>query len=106
MGIATFSVKNRVPVNLLLMVMIAGGIIGYHSMPREVFPVVSIDRVAVSTVYAGVSPEEIEKNITIPIEKAIKGVKGIEHIESTSLEGISLIEAELEQGRDMKRVAE
>ncbi|MBN4053191.1 efflux RND transporter permease subunit [bacterium AH-315-L15] len=106
MGIVNFSVKNRVPVNLLLMVMIAGGVIGYHSMPREVFPVVSIDRVAVSTVYSGVSPEEIEKNITIPIEKAIKGIKGIAHIESSSLEGTSLIEAELEPGRDMKRVAE
>ncbi len=86
--------------------MVAGGIIGYASMPREVFPVVSIDRVAISTVYSGVSPEEIEKNITIPIERAIKGVKGIEHLESASLEGTSLIEAELEPGHDMKRVAE
>lgn len=106
MGIARFSINNRVPVNLLLIVMVSGGIIGYASMPREVFPVVSINRVAVSTVYSGVSPEEIEKNITIPIERAIKGIKGIEHLESTSLEGSSLIEAELEPGRDMKRAAE
>ena len=106
MKIAEFSVNNRVPVNLLLLVMVIGGIIGYSTMTREVFPVVSIDRVAISTVYTGVSPEEIEKNITIPIEKAIKGIKGIEHIESRSLEGVSMIEAELEQGRDIKTVAQ
>jgi multidrug efflux pump subunit AcrB len=106
MKIAEFSVNNRVLVNLLLLVMLVGGVIGYNTMTREVFPVVSIDRVAISTVYSGVSPEEIEKNITIPIEKSIKGVKGIEHIESRSLEGISMIEAELEPGRNLKAVAQ
>ncbi|HEY5648142.1 MAG TPA: efflux RND transporter permease subunit, partial [Nitrospiria bacterium] len=106
MNIAEFSVKNRVPVNLLLIVMIVGGIIGARLMSREVFPVVSIDRVAISTEYPGVSPEEIEQNLTIPIEKEIKGVRGIEHIESRSLEGLSLIEAELEPGRDLKTVAQ
>ncbi|HSG05679.1 MAG TPA: efflux RND transporter permease subunit, partial [Nitrospiria bacterium] len=63
MNIAEFSVKNRVPVNLLLIVMIVGGIIGARLMSREVFPVVSIDRVAISTEYPGVSPEEIEQNL-------------------------------------------
>lgn len=106
MNLAELSVKNRVPVNLLLLVMVVGGILGYRMMTREVFPVVSIDRVAISTVYTGVSPEEIEKNITIPIEEEIKGIKGIEHIESRSLEGLSMIEAELEPGRDMKAVAQ
>lgn len=106
MNIAEISVKNRVPVNLLLIVMIVGGIIGARSMSREVFPVVSIDRVAISTEYPGVSPEEIEQNLTIPIEKAIKGVRGVEHIESRSHEGISMIEAKLEPGRDLKAVAQ
>ena len=106
MRFAEISIHNRVPVNLLLLVMVIGGFIGFRAMPREVFPIVSIDRVAISTTYAGVSPEEIEKQITIPIEKALKGVKGIAHIESTSLEGISMIELEVEEGRDMKDVAQ
>ena len=106
MNIAEFSVKNRVPVNLLLLIMVVGGIFGYRMMTREVFPVVSIDRVAISTIDVGVSPEEIERNLTIPIEEEIKGIKGIEHIESRSLEGVSMIEAEIEPGRDMKTVAQ
>ena len=80
MNIAEFSVKNRVPANLLLIVMIVGGIIGARSMSREVFPIVSIDRVAISTEYPGVSPEEIEQNLTIPIEKEIKSVHGIDDL--------------------------
>ncbi len=106
LNIAEFSVNNRVLVNILMLLMIVGGIIGYLLMTREVFPVVSLDRVAISTSFPGVSPEEIEKNITIPIENAIKGVAGIEHIDSISLEGVSMIEAELEQGRDIKMVAQ
>ena len=106
MRIAEFSVNNRVPANLLLLTMVIGGLIGYQMMNREVFPVVSIDRVAISTENPGASAEEIEKEITIPIEKEIKGLRGIEHIESRSLEGISLIEAELEPGRDLKALAQ
>lgn len=106
MKIAEFSVNNRVLVNLLLMLMVVGGVVGYNAMTREVFPIISVNRVAITTVYPGVSPEEIEKNLTIPIEREIKGVKGIEHIESRSLEGFSMIETELEQGRDLKTVAQ
>lgn len=106
MRFAEFSINNRVPVNLLLLIMVIGGFIGFNTMPREVFPIVSIDRVAITTSFAGVSPEEIEKQITIPIEKALKSVKGIAHIESSSLEGISMIELELEEGRNMKDVAQ
>ncbi|MFQ5589104.1 MAG: efflux RND transporter permease subunit, partial [Nitrospiria bacterium] len=106
MKIAHLSVHNRVPVNLLLLVMIIGGFIGFKAMPREVFPIVSIDRVAVTTAFSGVSPEEIEKEITIPIEKALKEIKGVAHIESSSVEGLSMIELELEEGRDMKIVAQ
>ena len=57
MNLAEFSVKNRVPVNLLLLVMVVGGTLGYRMMTREVFPIVSIDRVAISTIYPGLSPE-------------------------------------------------
>lgn len=104
--IAHLSVHNRVPVNLLLLVMVIGGFIGFRAMPREVFPIVSIDRVAVTTAFSGVSPEEIEKEITIPIEKALKEVKGIAHVGSSSIEGLSMIELELEEGRDMKMAAQ
>lgn len=106
MRFAELSINNRVPVNLMLLVMVIGGFIGFRTMPREVFPIVSIDRVAITTTFAGVSPEEIEKQISIPIEKALKGIKGIAHIESSSLEGISMIELEIEEGRDMKDVAQ
>jgi len=106
MRIAELSVENRVPMNLLLMVMVVGGMLAYREMPREVFPVVPIDRVAITTSDSGLLPEEVEQEITRPIEEALKGVKGIAHIESSSIEGLSMVEAELEAGRDLKRIAQ
>jgi multidrug efflux pump subunit AcrB len=106
MSIGAFSVNNRVFVNLVLLLFISLGILSYRSMPKEVFPVVPLDMVTVTTVYQGVSPEEIEKIITVPIENAIQGIEGIDEISSSSSEGLSLVQVKLEQGKVLTKVAQ
>ncbi len=106
MTVGAFSVKNPVFVNLVLLMFVALGVTSFHGMPREVFPTVPLDLVTVTTIYPGVSPEEIEKIITIPEENAIQGVDGIDETDSQSREGMSLILAKIEQGRDLKKVAQ
>ncbi len=106
MTVGSFSVKNPVFVNMILLLFILVGIISYRGMIKEVFPSVPLDMVTITTFYPGVASEEIEKIITVPEENAIKGVDGIDDIHSQSREGVSLILAELEQGRDLKKVAQ
>ncbi len=106
MTIGSFSVRNPVFVNLILLLFITLGITSYRSMPREVFPTVPLDMVSITTLYPGVSPEEIEKIITVPEENAIQSVDGVDEIDSQSREGISLILAKIEQGRDLKKVSQ
>ncbi len=106
MTVGAFSVKNPVFVNLVLLLFVVLGVTSFHSMPREVFPAVPLDMVTVTTVYPGVSPEEIEKIITIPEENALQGVDGINEIDSQSREGMSLILAKVDQDRDLKKVSQ
>ena len=90
-GITAMSIKNRTTVMVLTFIIFAAGLGAYISMPKEAFPEVVIPQIFVSTIYPGNSPLDIEKLITRPIEKEVKGISGIDEISSTSLQGVSTI---------------
>ena len=99
MKISEFSVKHSLLVNLIsVFILIAGFYTLYiYKIRREAFPEVSFDRVVISTVYPGAPPEEIEKLITVPIEKELKGVDGMEEMISASIENSSTIMIKISQ---------
>jgi multidrug efflux pump subunit AcrB len=65
-------------------------------MPRELFPEINSSNIFITTVFPGNNAEEMEKLITDPLEQEIKGVIGLIDIESTSSEGISIINIEFD----------
>jgi len=97
MKISEFSVKHSLLVNLLsAFILIAGFYTIFISRIRkEAFPEVSFDMVIINTVYPGATPEEVEKLVTTPIEKELRGVDGIEEINSTSIDNASTISVEI-----------
>jgi multidrug efflux pump subunit AcrB len=94
--ISEFSVRQPVLVNLLVILLLVAAFASYSYMTKEKFPDVSLDEVWVVTVYPGVSPEEIERLITIPIEDEVASIDGIEDIRSASSEGYSQIKIDFE----------
>jgi len=94
--ISEFSVRQPVLVNLLVILLAVAAFFTYSAMTKEKFPDVSLDEVWVYTAYPGVSPEEIERLITIPIEDEVAGIDGIDDITSVSFEGYSQIEIDFE----------
>ena len=96
MSLASFSIKQKVLVNLITIVAIIAGTITALHLQREDFPAVQIDYVFISTIYPGASPLEVEKLITIPIEDTLKNIDGIDTFSSGSREGVSFIFIELE----------
>jgi len=96
MSIAKFSVKNPLLVNLMVVLIFIVGGYSLITLPRELMPDVPFNWVFIITVYPGVSPEEIEKLITIPIEDEIADVDRIETISSESNEGVSFISVKFE----------
>ena len=91
-GPSTFSVKNRMTVYVLTVIIFAAGIFSYTSMPSEAFPEIVTPEIYVGTPYPGNSPVDIEKLITRPLEKEINGISGVDEINSTSVEGYSTIQ--------------
>ncbi len=85
------ALKRQATVLALLVLIVVAGLQAYAILPRESFPDITIPYVFVTTTYEGVAPEDMEKLITIPIERKLKGISDLEEIRSTSAEGISTV---------------
>ncbi|MEN8169835.1 MAG: efflux RND transporter permease subunit [Pseudomonadota bacterium] len=101
MFLIRFSIGNPLIVNLLLVLIALSGIFAWQAMPQEMFPLVEQDKVRITTSFEGASPEEVERQVTLPIEQEFDGNADIDTISSTSSEGISSIIIELKSGSDV-----
>ena len=105
MSLPRFSVRNPILVNLLMCVILLCGSLCALTMTREMFPESRPEKLLITTIYPGVSPQEIEKALTIKIEEAVRNVEGIEKIDSTIIESMSVIKLTLVAGlRNVDRV--
>ena len=105
MSLPRFSVHNPVLVNLLMLVIIAAGLVSALTLTREMFPESRPEKLMITTIYPGVSPQEIEKVLTIKIEEAVRDVEGVDKVDSTVLEGMSATRLSLLPGvRDVDRI--
>ncbi len=101
MKVTDYSIRHRLTVYVLMVLVGVAGVTSYVSLPRESFPEVKIPLIFVYTIYPGTSPEDMESLVTRPIETELKGVTGIKEIRSTSSEGISTIEVEFNPDVDL-----
>ncbi len=96
--------RNHVAANLLMFVLIVGGLVKGFSIKQEVFPEIDLDRVQVIVAYPGAGPEEVEEGIIRKIEENLTGVDGIKEITATAAEGVGVVTAEVASGEDVDRV--
>ncbi len=94
MILSNAAIGNRTTVGVLVVLIIVSGTWAYVTLPRESAPDVPIPWVLVTTLYEGVSPEDIETTVTMKIEQELAGLKGVKEVYSTSREGVSLIRVE------------
>ncbi|MBC5992235.1 efflux RND transporter permease subunit [Pontibacter cellulosilyticus] len=99
-GAIAFMARNRVITNLLMFILIGGGIWTMYNMQKEVYPQFQLDYVEISVVYPGAAPTETEQGIVLPVEEAIKGVQGIKEVTSVANEGSGRVTVELVPGTD------
>ena len=85
------ALKRQSTVLALLVFIFIAGFYSYITLPRESFPDITIPYVFVTTTYEGVAPADMEKLITIPIERKLKGLSDVDEIRSTSEEGLSTV---------------
>jgi multidrug efflux pump subunit AcrB len=95
------SLKNPFAVVAISLIVIILGVVSYQKMVVDIFPEINIPVVAVATFYKGMGPSEIEGAITLRLEQAFLQASYIEHIESRSLPGVSLIKIYFQPSYDV-----
>ncbi|MAT94211.1 MAG: cobalt-zinc-cadmium resistance protein [Halioglobus sp.] len=98
-------VRNSVAANLLMMMLIAGGLLALPNIHQEEFPTLDVDAVSVRVPYLGAAPAEVETGVCIRIEEAVEGTEGIDRITSEAAEGYCALTIELVRGVDKTKVA-
>ena len=93
-----FALRYPFFIIMLCMIVAVVGTVTLARMPVDLFPNINIPVVVVATFYNGMPPEQIESNITDPFERFFTLGSGIDHIESRSLTGVSLIRVYFQPG--------
>lgn len=96
----TFSLKHPYFIIVLCLMVAAVGLISVPQMPVDMFPPINMPVVLVATFYNGMPPEQIEADITDTFERFFTFGSGIDHMESRSLAGVSLIKIYFQAGTD------
>src|ERR1700719_1688971 len=84
-----FSLENRFLVFAVALLLFVWGAISFHQLPVEAYPDVANNYVEVITQWPGISAEQIEQQVTIPLEIVMNGIPGVEHLRSFSIFGLS-----------------
>lgn len=103
-GPISYMAQNPIAANLIMIILLGGGIWTMFNIQKEVYPEYELDYVDVSVVYPGSAPAEVEQGILRPVEEAIRGVQGIKEITSQAYEGSGSVEIELVAGSDRMQV--
>jgi len=103
-GPIAWMAHNAIAANLLMIILLGGGIYTALTMQKEVDPDFALDIVDVVVSYPGAAPQEVEQGIILPVEEAIRGVQGIREISSSAREGSGTISLELVAGVDRIKI--
>ena len=87
-----FALENRLLVLAVAVLLFAWGVVSFHRLPVEAYPDVANNYVDVIAQWPGISAEQIEQQVTVPMEIVMNGIPGVAHVRSWSLFGLSTVE--------------
>ncbi len=103
MTISEIAIKRPSLIIVMFAVLTLLGLYGYFQLSYELLPKFEAPIVAITTVYPGASPSEVENTVTKRIEDAVSGVEGLSSVRSVSRENLSLVIVEMESGADVDK---
>ena len=93
-----FSIRNPYFIIVICLTLLVIGVTSITRMPIDLFPPINLPEVVVATFYTGMPPEDIETDITDPLERFFTLAAGVDHFESRSLLGVSIIKVYFQPG--------
>jgi cobalt-zinc-cadmium resistance protein CzcA len=109
-AVVDFALNKRLLVVAVALLLFAWGMVSFHKLPVEAYPDVADNYVEIITQWPGISAEQIEQQVTIPLETVMNGIPHVTHLRSFSLFGLSdlklIFDDEEENAWDRERVLE
>lgn len=102
--ITKFSLKNALAIIIVVIMIAAGGFYSASQLNRESMPDITIPIVSVATVYPGAAPGDVYKDVTKPIETALRSVPGVKNVTAQSNDSFSMVVCEFGYSEDMDKV--
>src|ERR1017187_6438667 len=96
----SFSIRNPYFIIVICLALVVIGVTSVARMPVDLFPTINLPEVVVATFYSGMPPQDIEIDITNPLERFFTLASGIDHMESRSMLGVSMIKIYFQPGRN------
>jgi multidrug efflux pump subunit AcrB len=103
MNFVTWSIRNPVPVLMIFVALVVGGLISFPRLAVQNQPDIQFPFVFVQVSYPGVPPSQMETEVTRKVEDAVASIVGIEHITSTVNKGVSSTNIEFKFGTDLSQ---
>lgn len=98
MSITELSIKRPLLITVIFFTLILFGFISYTNLNYNLLPKFEANVLSVITSYRGASADEVQSSITKPVEDAISSIEGVDHVNSSSMEGVSLVIIQLKSG--------
>ena len=95
--------ENHVAANLLMMLLVVGGIASLPRINQKSFPDINVEVISIRVPFLGAAPEEVETGVCVRVEEAIQATQGIKEITSTASEGNCGVSARLLSGYPVDR---
>jgi len=95
-----FALKNRLLIVAIAVILFGAGIVAFHDLPIEAYPDVADNYADIITQWPGISAEQVEQQVTIPVETIMNGIPNVVHLRSWTLFGLSYVELIFSDGSD------
>ncbi len=90
-------ISEKMAISLFMFAILVGGFFSIKGLNQEAFPEIALDMVTIQTIYPGAASDEVENLVTIPIEKKLREISGIDKVTDYSLENVSFVAVNLEE---------
>jgi multidrug efflux pump subunit AcrB len=101
MWLTRLALRNPVLILMLSLMLIVLGVVSLNRLSVDLFPDITIPVIRIATFYTGAGPKDIEKSITQPLERAVSASPGVDRVESSSKQGVSLISVWFNYGTNL-----
>jgi multidrug efflux pump subunit AcrB len=105
-GPIAWMAQNSVAANILMVVLLFGGLVAASRIKQEFLPSAELDVVRVNVPYPGASPTEVEQSLLLAIEEAVRGIDGVKEVTSVANEGSGTVNIEVLPSYDVYRVTD